>query len=190
MASFPGDLGFHLTILRESDLALGVPRIEDVERLLSWQLAESPVRPAGIAPVSDARRQMTVWFDKRAVWGSALTYPLLRGNDRRSYTPGRLAVPRAACLAEDPMNKPGVHHSTQSAAPVREQTATSKQATVLPSSKTAIKPNAELKVHVCTDACTHEGAATRASASSAESGAVDTVPSAVKTGSNAAARRR
>jgi hypothetical protein len=52
-----GDLGFHEAQFLVRDLTAGVSFIENIERVLSRQLAKSSVRTVGIAPVADARKQ-------------------------------------------------------------------------------------------------------------------------------------
>jgi hypothetical protein len=52
-----GHLDFHLTVFIPVDLSPGVPLIENIERLFSRLLVESPVSSVAIAPVSDARKE-------------------------------------------------------------------------------------------------------------------------------------
>jgi len=88
------------------------------------------------------------------------------------------------------MNKPDVLHSVQGAAHGQDQTGASKHgAGVSPSSKSAGKPETDPKAHVCTDACTHDGA-TKGVSTSAEKSAAKAAAAAPKTGNDAATRSR
>ena len=89
------------------------------------------------------------------------------------------------------MNQPHVQHSAQSAAHGQDQTDVSEHnAAGYSSSKAAAKPEAEFKAHVCTDACTHEGATKGSATSFEKSAAAKATPGAPKSGYDAAARDR
>jgi len=70
------------------------------------------------------------------------------------------------------MNKTDSQQSKQSAAHAKDHAATSTHGAAVPSfSKASVKPDGEPNVHVCTDACTHAGAANGAGISVQKSGA-------------------
>lgn len=75
------------------------------------------------------------------------------------------------------MNKPIAEDSTQSAAHGQDQAAALKQSAVgMSSPNPSVKPATISKAHVCTDACTHEGATNRETISADKSGAKSASP--------------
>ncbi len=88
------------------------------------------------------------------------------------------------------MNRSDVQRAPQSAAPALDQTPSSKHdAATSIASKAGIQSGAEPGDHVCTDACTHEGATKGKSTSPSTPGAVKPAPAAAKSGNDATGRK-
>ena len=84
------------------------------------------------------------------------------------------------------MSTPNVPTPTKRAAQVAGQNPASAPKTVAStSSKTTVGADAKLPSHVCTDACTHEGAAKGASAPVNTKGSATPAPTAAKVGEGA-----
>jgi hypothetical protein len=93
---------------------------------------------------------------------SALTFTRRNANVGSSHTSNRPVIVRIAGLTETTLNKPDISNSRQGAAGSF-------------SSNSATTPKAAPNTHVCTTACTHEGAI-KGAATSAEKAAVTVAP--------------